>query len=92
MKIVNKNKFIRSISILIITIIAIISIAIRMSELNSVKYSEEKYTVQAGDTLWKIAEENANESETLQEYIYKIKKVNNIDSTLKVGQEIIIFK
>lgn len=63
----------------------------RLNEMN-VEYQEEIYTVQAGDTLWSIAEEYADNSTDIRQYIHKIKTVNNIDSTLNVGQTIIIFK
>ena len=46
---------------------------------------EEKfYTVEKGDTLWKIAKE-------FNTTVDKIKKINNLDSNvLKIGQKLLI--
>ena len=85
-------KILKKLIIVLIIGLAVYGIGIRMSELNSVNYSEEEYTVQSGDTLWSIAEEYADEHTSLNEYIYQIKKVNNITSNLEVGQTIIILK
>lgn len=63
----------------------------RLNETN-VEYTEETYVVQTGDTLWDIAEEYCSEHQSINEYIYKVKQVNNISSDLKAGQTIIIFK
>lgn len=53
----------------------------------------ESYIVQPGDTLWKIGLENKAENQDIREYIYDIKKINNLDnSNLDQGQEIKILK
>lgn len=91
MKIVNKTKFIKSILILTFAIIFIITVISRVNE-KQIDYVQEEYVVQKGDTLWNIASEYASEHQDLREYIYQLKQVNNIDSSLKEGQTIIILK
>lgn len=79
---------------LMIVLFIALSIYAAFTRINEkqINYIEAEYTVQAGDTLWSIAEENANECQDLREYVYQLKQANNIDSTLEVGQNIIIFK
>ena len=84
-------KQLRVLMIIIFIVITIFAIRARLNETN-VEYIEEIYVVQAGDTLWGIAEEYCGEHQSINEYIYKLKKVNNIGSDLKAGQTIIIFK
>ncbi len=91
MKIVNKTKFIKSILILIFSIIFIIAVILRINE-KQIDYVQEKYVVQKGDTLWNIASEYASEHQDLKDYIYQLKQVNNIASSLEEGQSIIILK
>lgn len=47
--------------------------------------------VTAGDTLWSICEENLPANEDLRSYIYKVKRLNKMEtSNIYVGQEIIL--
>ena len=46
--------------------------------------------VTAGDTLWNIAENYMPSDMDTREAVYIIKKVNNIDSTVRDGQTILI--
>ena len=52
----------------------------------------ETYTtiyVSRGDTLWKIAEEYARPNQDIRDYIYKVKELNNMQtSSLQEGQEL----
>jgi len=49
------------------------------------------YTVKAEDTLWIIAAENISRNTDIREYIFNIKKINNLkDSLIYPGQELII--
>jgi len=48
------------------------------------------YQVRQGDTLWELAEEINSAKEDPRIIIAAIKKVNNIESSLKINQEIII--
>lgn len=84
-------KILKIIGIIVIILLSIYAIILRVNE-KQIDYTEENYTVKSGDTLWSIAKEYANEHEDLREYIYKIKKVNNITSNLEVGQTIKIYR
>lgn len=44
--------------------------------------------VAKGDTLWKIAKQSAKENEDIRNKITEIKKLNNINADLYIGQEL----
>lgn len=55
----------------------------------TVETKEIEYVVCKGDTLWKIAERYKLENQDPRDYIYKIEKLNNMDSaTIYEGQTI----
>lgn len=86
-------KLLKKLGIISIIFISICAVAARICEISSVNYISEEYTVKSGDTLWSIAGEYADENQSLREYIYEIKKVNNMTSNnLEVGQNITIYK
>ena len=44
-------------------------------------------TVQAGDTIWKIAKDNASKERDIRDLVYEIREINNLSTTsLKPGQ------
>lgn len=94
MKIVNKRKFIRSIS----TIGVIIFIMLIFANI-SLSHTETKFkmmSVVSGDTLWSIArlEKSNNEyfkDKEIRDIVDEIKYINNLsDSSLKVGEQLTI--
>ena len=91
MKIVNKRKFLKSIFTLIFIII------VSFICLNSIFNKEEiitkeiPYTVSKGERLWDIAEQYKRPGQDIREYIYEVKKINNMeDSTIYENQELTI--
>ena len=91
MRIVNKRKFFKSIFTLIFIII------ISFICFNSIFYKEEvttkeiQYTVAKGERLWDIAEQYKRPGQDIREYIYEVKKINNMkDSTIYENQELTI--
>lgn len=48
-----------------------------------------KYTVQEGDTLWRISE-RFNPNEDPREVIYQIRRINGITPMIYPGQEILV--
>ena len=90
MRIKNKIKFIRSIAIIIFFLIALFNISIAKTNTET-KYID--YTISKGETLWNIAGEYKEPNEDIRQYIYNIKKLNNMtDSTVYPGQTIKIKK
>lgn len=95
MKIVNKKKFIRSISV---TIGLIIFIILMLSNI-SFSHTENTYkeiSVGSGDTLWNIAkfEKNNNlyfEDKDIRDIVYEIKYINHLNSSdLNIGDKLTI--
>lgn len=91
MKVVNKKKFARSI---LITIFMVIVMCICISSVfanKEVETTEVTYTVSKGETLWSIAERYKQDNQDPRDYIYKVKKLNNMTSaTIYEGQVITI--
>lgn len=92
-KIINKNKFIRTIIILAILIGAIISVFNNRAYSNTEKKYKTEYVVK-GETLWRIAEKEIQENpyfenEDIQNVILEIKRENHMTtSELKEGMEL----
>ncbi len=89
-KVVNKKKFIRSvITMIFITILGILIMNNAFASNEAVVKEEIEYVVCKGDTLWKIAERYKLENQDPREYIYEVKKLNNMASaTIYEGQTI----
>ena len=89
-KVVNKKKFIRSvITMLFIAILEILIMNNAFASNEAVVKEETEYVVCKGDTLWKIAERYKLENQDPREYIYEVKKLNNMASaTIYEGQTI----
>ena len=52
----------------------------------TVKTEVEIYTVKQGDTLWGIAKQHVDGDP--REFIYQVRKLNNIGSVIQPGQEL----
>lgn len=50
------------------------------------------YTVSKGETLWSIAEEYKEKNEDIRQYIYEIKKLNNMKNSNIYENKIIKIK
>lgn len=86
MKIKNKIKFIRSIAIIVFLLIALFNISIAKTNTEA-EYND--YTISKGENLCSIAGEYKEQKEDIRQYIYDIKKLNNMtDSTVYLGQVI----
>ena len=87
MRIANKKKFIRSITIAIFLLIGLFNISIANTNKKEAEIID--YTITPGETLWSIAGEYTPNSKDVRETIYEIKKLNNMtDSNIYAGQTI----
>ena len=96
MRIVNKKKFIKMIT-LIIGIIIISLICFSNISFSKGEIKTKTIYVSNGDTLWTIAEEEQEnnvyyEDTDIRDIIYQIKKLNNLqnNSSLSEGQKLLI--
>ena len=88
LKIVDKTRFITSMTVIIMFLVLICSFT---NAKENVVY--EDYTVSAGETLWSIASENKKDGQDVREYIYELQEINNIGNCMIYsGQEIKIIK
>ena len=68
-------------------------IIICKTEFKSEDIQTEDYIVSSGETLWDIAKENKKEKQDIREYVYELRKLNNIDDCIiHEGQVIKIIK
>lgn len=92
MKIVNKTKFVRMISIFIILLGVIVIFSKNTYSKVEISYKEDY--IYSGDTLWSIAENEIEnnkyfENKDIRNVVYELKSVNNFSSSeLYEGQKI----
>ena len=95
MKIINKRKFIRSLSVTITLIIFIILLSINTS-FSHTETTYKKISIMSGDSLWSIAkfEKNNNiyfENRDIRDIIDEIKYINHLNtSELNIGDQLTI--
>ena len=92
MKIVNKRKFIRSISILMIVISSLIIFSKNTYSKGEITCKEN--FIYSGDTLWSISKKEIEnnkyfEDKDIRDVVSELKEINNFsESNLKVGEKI----
>ncbi|QIB26128.1 cell division suppressor protein YneA [Caloranaerobacter azorensis] len=80
-KIVNRTRFITFLVIFITLILIFVSTLFKIGKAYSVTYSQYiNVEVKAGDTLWDIAKRNNSGREDIRKLVYKIMKLNNLDT------------
>lgn len=93
-RIVNKKKFIRAVTVIVIIISSIFMGLTKAYSSGETKYKQE-YII-SGDTLWSLAEKEAQENDfyknkDVRDIIQELKYINHLESNdLKIGQEILI--
>lgn len=86
----NKRK-IRCLAVFIFLIIALFNISIARTDKEEAQTQD--YIISNGETLWSIAQKYKNPEEDTRQYVYEIKKLNNMtNSTIYEGQIIKIIK
>lgn len=56
-------------------------------EAYAMKY--EEYVVSTGETLWSIASENKKDGQDVREYIYELRKLNDLDDCMIYSNQVI---
>ena len=93
MKIVNKKRFINSITIISIIIFSIIVMFFSFTKNQEYTESYKNIYISKNETLWSIAKEYKKPNQDIRDYIYEIRKLNNMESaTIYEGQELIIIE
>lgn len=88
MRIVNWKRFISVVTILTIIVITLFSKCAATKKIET-----EEIMVSTGDTLWSIACEYKKPGQDVREYLYELRKLNNLENcTIYPGQEIKIIK
>ena len=91
MRIVNKKRFISSVGMLILFITLIIMMIFSFIKIPKYEETYQKLIICEDDTLWNIADKYKKPGQDVREYIYEIKKLNNMESaTIYEGQELTI--
>lgn len=49
----------------------------------------EEYVVSTGETLWSIASENKKDGQDVREYIYELRKLNELDNCIIYPNQVI---
>lgn len=93
LKIVNMKKFIRSLIVILLSVLFLLFIGFTNTYSKGEVQYREQY-IYEGDTLWSIAEKELKENkyyenDDIRNIINEIKKINHIDSgNLTIGQKI----
>lgn len=77
LRIVNKARFITSMTVIIMFLVLIYSFT---NAKENVIY--EDYIVTSGETLWSIALENKKDGQDVREYIYELQNLNDFDDCM----------
>lgn len=97
MKIVNRRKFLITISISVLVLLFIVMAFINKTY-SKVELENKELFISSGDTLWSIAQEELNnnkyfENMDIREVVSIIKRANNLQNVdLKEGNKILIPK
>lgn len=92
MKIVNKVKFVRTVSVLVVLVGAFVIFSKNAYSKGEIKYKED--FIYSGDTLWSIAREEINNNryfnnKDIRDVVLELKDINNLkDSNLLEGEKI----
>lgn len=87
-RIKNKYRFYTFIILVMLTVTLLAILLFQISAKANAKTDYKSVTVSHGDTLWKIAEENSNNSD-IRQIVYQIRKINKLETAnISPGQVI----
>ena len=73
--------------IIILFLILVAIMPKKTVEAYAMKY--EEYVVSNGETLWSIASENKKDGQDVREYIYELRKLNDLDDCMIYPNQVI---
>lgn len=73
--------------IIILFLILVAIMPKKTVEAYAMKY--EEYVVSTGETLWSIASENKKDGQDVREYIYELRKLNDLDDCMIYPNQVI---
>lgn len=101
-KLDNKNTFIllddlfgtnkkKSLSMIPVVLLLILSLAVIFTVMAKAeeKTVYKQVVVKPGDTLWKISKDNIRQNEDIRCYIYEIRQINNLKTTIITPGQVI---
>ena len=87
----NSITFLKLTIVILLFVLIVIVVLLGKTDFNGEDFHQEEYTVSYGDTLWSIGKDCVGESVDVREWIYEVKKINNISSDIHPGQVITVF-
>lgn len=81
-KIINKKRFFTFTTLSLLILIALITLIVRYPISHSQKQiNYNEYRVGKGDTLWKISSYYSNDNIDIRQFIYELKKINEMETS-----------
>jgi LysM repeat protein len=82
LKLKNRRRFFSLISILLLLILIYIFTFPVFGQSSIETNINQKIIIKTGDTLWSIAREHKDKNQDIRSYIYKVKKLNNLETSI----------
>ena len=76
-------------AILVIGLFLILVAVVPKKTVEAYAMNYEEYVVSAGETLWSIASENKKDGQDVREYIYELRRLNELDSCIIYPNQVI---
>lgn len=83
--------FLRCVIIFLLITLIFIVLLLGKTDFNGSEFHKEEYVVKYQDTLWSIGKKCIGENADIREWIYEVKKINNIDNDIYPGQVIDVY-
>lgn len=90
-RMLNSITFLRCVIIFILIALIFITLFISKVNFEGNDFHKEEYIIKSGDSLWSIGKKCIRESVDIREWIYEVKKLNNIDDNIYAGQVILVY-
>ena len=74
---------------LMISLFLILATIVPKKTVEAYAMNYEEYVVSTGETLWSIASENKKDGQDVREYIYELRKLNELDDCMIYPNQVI---